>query len=47
MPNLRLSDAELKNLIDFLERQSAAHDKEAAGPEKAGTVKADSGQPMR
>jgi len=46
MPNLRLTDAELKNLIDFLERQSAAHDKEAASTEKAGTVKAVSGQPM-
>ena len=47
MPNLRLSDAELKNLIDFLSRQSAEHDKDAASAEKAGTVKADSGQPMR
>jgi len=47
MPNLRLSDAELKSLIDFLERQSAAHDKEAASVEKAGTAKAVSGQPMQ
>jgi protein SCO1/2 len=47
MPNLRLTDAELHNLIDFLERQSAAHDKDAAGVEKAGTVKADSGQPLQ
>jgi protein SCO1/2 len=47
MPNLRLTDAELHNLIDFLERQSAAHDKDAAGVEKAGTVKADSGQQLR
>ncbi|HET8887350.1 MAG TPA: SCO family protein [Candidatus Angelobacter sp.] len=47
MPNLRLTDVELKNLIDFLDRQSAAHDKEAASTEKAGTVKAASGQPMQ
>ena len=47
MPNLRLTDAELHNLIDFLSRQSAEHDKDAAGSEKAGTAKADSGQPMR
>ena len=46
MPNLRLTDAELKNLIDFLARQSVEHDKEAASTEKAGTVKAVSGQPM-
>ncbi|MCU1254245.1 MAG: hypothetical protein JWM83_544 [Candidatus Angelobacter sp.] len=47
MPNLRLTDAELHNLIDFLERQSAAHDKDAAAAEKPATVKADSGQPLR
>ena len=52
MPNLRLTDAELHNLIDFLERQSAAHDKDAAsadkpGAEKPATVKADSGQPLQ
>jgi protein SCO1/2 len=47
MPNLRLTDAELKNLIDFLARQSVEHDKEAASAEKAGTVKAVSGQPMQ
>jgi protein SCO1/2 len=51
MPNLRLTDVELHNLIDFLERQSAAHDKDAAtadkpGAEKPVTVKADSGQPL-
>jgi protein SCO1 len=46
MPNLRLTDLELHNLIDFLERQSAAHDKDAASTVKAGTVKAESGQPM-
>jgi protein SCO1 len=52
MPNLRLTDVELHNLIDFLERQSAAHDKDAAtadkpGTEKPVTVKADSGQPLQ
>jgi protein SCO1/2 len=47
MPNLRLSDAELKNLIDFLAQQSAEHDKDTASAEKAGTVKAVSGQPMQ
>ena len=48
MPNLRLADVDLNSLIDFLERQSAAHDKEAAsGAEKAGVVKSGSGQPMR
>jgi protein SCO1/2 len=47
MPNLRLSDVELNNLIDFLARQSAAHDKDTASAEKAGTVKADSAQPLR
>jgi protein SCO1/2 len=47
MPNLRLTDVELKNLIDFLARQSAEHDKEAASTEKPGAVKAASGQPMQ
>ncbi|MCU1333601.1 MAG: hypothetical protein JWM08_2593 [Candidatus Angelobacter sp.] len=52
MPNLRLTDVELHNLIDFLERQSAAHDKDAAtadkpGAEKPVTVNADSGQPLQ
>jgi protein SCO1/2 len=52
MPNLRLTDVELHNLIDFLERQSAAHAKDAAtadkpGAEKPVTVKADSGQPLQ
>jgi protein SCO1/2 len=47
MPNLRLSDDELKNLIDFLAQQRAEHDKDTASAEKAGTVKAVSGQPMQ
>ncbi|MGH9633703.1 MAG: SCO family protein [Candidatus Angelobacter sp.] len=47
MPNLRLSDEELNNLLDFLAKQSAAHDKDTASAEKAGTVKADSAQPLR
>jgi protein SCO1/2 len=48
MPNLRLTEAELHNLIDFLERQSVAHDhnKDAASTDKAGVAKAASGQPM-
>jgi protein SCO1 len=52
MPNLRLSDLELKNLIDFLERQSATPDAAAAtvdkfSTDKAGTAKASSGQPTQ
>jgi protein SCO1/2 len=52
MPNLRLAADELHDLMDFLERQSAPHDKEAAsvekvGTDKTGTMKAESGQPMR
>lgn len=46
MPNLRLADVDLHSLIDFLERQSVAHDKESTA-EKAGAVKAESGQPMQ
>jgi protein SCO1/2 len=48
MPNLRLTDVELHNLIDFLERQSIAHDhnKDAASTDKAGVAKAAPGQPM-
>jgi hypothetical protein len=38
---------DLNALIDFLERQSAAHDKETAGAEKAGGAKTESGQTMR
>jgi protein SCO1 len=45
MPNLRLADVDLNALIDFLERQSAAHDKESAGPEKAGVTKAGQARP--
>jgi len=46
MPNLRMADVDLKNLMDFLTRESAAHDKEATGTDKA-AVKSESGQPMR
>jgi protein SCO1 len=46
MPNLRLSDKELNSLIDFLARQGAEHGKDTASSEKAGTVKADSAQPL-
>jgi protein SCO1/2 len=49
MPNLRMADVDLKNLMDFLERQSKespAADKPAA--EKSGAeTKAGSGQPLR
>jgi hypothetical protein len=37
---------DLKNLMDFLTRESAAHDKEPTGTDKA-AVKSESGQPMR
>jgi protein SCO1/2 len=47
MPNLRMADVDLKNLMDFLTRESAAHDKEPTGTDKAAAVKSESGQPMR
>lgn len=56
MPNLKMADVDLKNLMDFLERQSAAPNKETPGAEKSGQgdagekgtgAKTDSGQPMR
>jgi protein SCO1/2 len=47
MPNLRLADVDLNELIGFLERQTATHDKEAASMDKAGAVKAESSQPMQ
>ncbi|MGC2694825.1 MAG: SCO family protein [Candidatus Angelobacter sp.] len=53
MPNLRMADIDLKRVIDFLERQSAAHDKAAPadkatdGADKSATVKAEPGQSMR
>jgi len=47
MPNLRLADVDLRALIDFLERQSAAHDKPAAEAQKSSAVKTESGAPMR
>ena len=46
MPNLRLAEIDLHSLIDFLERQSAAHNKDSTA-EKIGAVKAESGQPMQ
>lgn len=46
MPNLRLSDEELNNLLQFLARQSAEQGKDTASTEKPGTAKADSA-PMR
>jgi protein SCO1/2 len=46
MPNLRLSDEELNNLLDFLAKQSAEQGKDTASSEKTGTVKTDSAQPL-
>jgi protein SCO1/2 len=36
MPNLNMAEIDLKNLIDFLERQSAAPQKETPGAEQSG-----------
>jgi protein SCO1/2 len=47
MPNLRIAEVDLNSLLDFLKRQDAPHDKEAESTDKAGAVKADSGQPIR
>ena len=45
MPNLRIADVDLQSLIDFLKRQDAPHDKEAADASKSGAVKAESVHP--
>ncbi|HEX4605705.1 MAG TPA: SCO family protein [Candidatus Angelobacter sp.] len=47
MPNTRLTKEDVADLMSFLERQSGAQDKDAAGAEKSGTAKAGSGQPMQ
>ena len=58
MPNLKMADIDLKNLMDFLERQSAAPDKEKETPgaeksgqgetgDKAAAAKTGLAQPMR
>lgn len=58
MPNLKMADIDLKNLMDFLERQSAAPEKEKEAPgaekpgqgetgDKAAAAKTNSAQPMR
>jgi protein SCO1 len=47
MPNLRLMDVDLRNLIDFLDRQSAAPEKKTAGSDKAAALKTQSGRTMR
>src|SRR5947209_14819659 len=36
MPNLKMADVDLKNLMDFLERQNAAPEKETPGAAKTG-----------
>ena len=36
MPNLKMADVDLKNLMDFLERQNAAPGKETPGADKTG-----------
>jgi protein SCO1/2 len=47
MPNLRLADVDLRNLIEFLERESAPHDKPAADTAKSSAVKTEPATPMQ
>jgi protein SCO1 len=47
MPNLRMADVDLKNLIDFLERQSTAQDKESGSTDKDAGAKAQSSQTIK
>jgi hypothetical protein len=47
MPNLRLGNGDLSELLKYLEGQSAAHDKASPGGEKIGAVKTESGKVMR
>lgn len=46
MPNLRLADVDLQELLNFLERQSAAADQKVSGTQPAAAAKAD-GQPLQ
>ncbi|HEU4413162.1 MAG TPA: SCO family protein [Candidatus Angelobacter sp.] len=46
MPNLRLADQDLHNLIDFLGRQSAAPEKEKAEAPKSSAAKTQPGQSL-
>jgi protein SCO1/2 len=47
MPNTRLTNDDVNDLMSFLERQSAAHDKETPEAQKSSAVKTEAGQPMR
>ncbi len=47
MPNLRLGDSDLNELLKFLEGQSAANQKVAPGGDKIGAVQTDAGKVMR
>jgi protein SCO1/2 len=47
MPNTRLTNDDVNELMSFLERQSAAHDKETSEAAKSSAAKTESGQPMR
>jgi protein SCO1/2 len=47
MPNLRLGNQDLNELLKFLEGQNAAHEKEAPSGEKIGAVKMETGKVMR
>jgi protein SCO1/2 len=44
MPNLRLGNPDLNELLKFLEGQNAAHEKDTPGGEKLGMVKTESGR---
>jgi protein SCO1/2 len=46
MPNLRLGNGDLRELLKFLEGQTATHDKDVPGGEKIGAVKTESGKVM-
>ena len=46
MPNLRMADVDLHNLVDFLERQSSAPDKES-GTDNGAAAKVQSSQTIR
>ena len=47
MPNLRLGNSDLNELLKYLESQSTAHDKDTPDGEKIGAVKTESGKVMR
>jgi protein SCO1/2 len=47
MPNLRLGNMDLNELLKYLEGQSATHEKDAPAGEKIGAVQTESGKVMR